>query len=210
MSGQFSSSPWLPCNCGHRDVAGASLGSEVDGIISTEQSVYAMLQVISSKTLKDSGTFWTWEGKVNQDKTQVLQILTFLATPMVNQNNETLMAFLIRISWTRKGMSRWSSKFIYLRQHTIAMNADPGFSMKSKQGKDISGQILLPYCSISLIVWKLCWWFGVLKRHLSHVSCFSSLRVYGFKFTCPCLLAPFFFWNKKQTERRGSFLITLD
>lgn len=48
------------------DVAGVSLGSEVDGIISTEQSVSAMLQVISTKTLKDSGTFWTWEGKVNQ------------------------------------------------------------------------------------------------------------------------------------------------
>lgn len=76
-------------------MAGASLGSEVDGIITTEQSVFAMLQVIGSKTLKDSGTFWTWEGKVNQDKIQVLQILTFLATSMVIQNNETLTAFLV-------------------------------------------------------------------------------------------------------------------
>lgn len=56
----------FPCNHGDRDVAGATLGSEVDGIISTEQSVSAMLRVISTKTLKDSGTFWTWEGKVNQ------------------------------------------------------------------------------------------------------------------------------------------------
>jgi hypothetical protein len=48
------------------DVAGVLPGSEVEGIISTEQSVSAMLQVISTKTLKDSGTFWTWEGKVNQ------------------------------------------------------------------------------------------------------------------------------------------------
>lgn len=63
----------FPYNHGHRDVAGASLGSEVDGIISTEQSVSAMLQVIGTKTLKDSGTFWTWEGKVNQMTIQVFR-----------------------------------------------------------------------------------------------------------------------------------------
>ena len=54
-------------------MAGASLGSEVDGIISKEHSVSAMLQVIGTKTLKDSGTFWTWQGKVNQMTIQAVR-----------------------------------------------------------------------------------------------------------------------------------------
>lgn len=40
------------------------LGREIDGIISTQESVCGMLRVIRSKTIYDSGTFWTWEGKV--------------------------------------------------------------------------------------------------------------------------------------------------
>ena len=40
------------------------LGWEVEGIISTEESVSGMLEVIRTKTINDSGTFWTWEGKV--------------------------------------------------------------------------------------------------------------------------------------------------
>ncbi|KAL2046856.1 hypothetical protein N7G274_000874 [Stereocaulon virgatum] len=44
------------------DMLNISVGWEVDGIISAEQSVAAMLPVVESKTIKDSGTFWTWEG----------------------------------------------------------------------------------------------------------------------------------------------------
>jgi hypothetical protein len=36
---------------------------EIEGIISVEESVSKMLPVIESKQLKDSGTFWTWEGR---------------------------------------------------------------------------------------------------------------------------------------------------
>lgn len=45
-------------------MADTSLGWEIEGVISTEESVSAMLKVISTKTHKDSGKFWTWEGKV--------------------------------------------------------------------------------------------------------------------------------------------------
>ena len=45
-----------------------SVDWEVDGIISAEQSVAAMLPVVESKTIKDSGTFWTWEGLVSHKK----------------------------------------------------------------------------------------------------------------------------------------------
>ena len=48
-----------------RDMANVSVGWEVEGIISAEQSVSCMLQVIGKKTIQDTGTFWTWEGKVS-------------------------------------------------------------------------------------------------------------------------------------------------
>ena len=46
-------------------MANVSLGWEVEGIISPEESVSAMIKVITTKTTAQSGTFWTWEGKVN-------------------------------------------------------------------------------------------------------------------------------------------------
>lgn len=55
------------------------LGREVDGIMSTEESVYGMLRVIGSKTIYDSGTFWTWDGKVKavaEFSIQVFKMLT--------------------------------------------------------------------------------------------------------------------------------------
>ncbi|MCJ1227205.1 hypothetical protein MMC12_003860 [Toensbergia leucococca] len=45
------------------DMADVSLSWEVEGIMSTEDSVLAMLNVITTKTTKQTGTFWTWEGK---------------------------------------------------------------------------------------------------------------------------------------------------
>ena len=37
---------------------------DVEGIITPEESVRAMIQVITSKKIQHSGTFWTWENKV--------------------------------------------------------------------------------------------------------------------------------------------------
>ena len=48
-----------------RDMASnVSLDWEIEGILTPAESVSAMLKVIPTKTLKDTGTFWTWEGKV--------------------------------------------------------------------------------------------------------------------------------------------------
>ncbi|TKA77869.1 hypothetical protein B0A49_01847 [Cryomyces minteri] len=43
------------------DMANINLGWEVEGIISAEVSVGAMINVITSKGPEHSGTFWTWE-----------------------------------------------------------------------------------------------------------------------------------------------------
>lgn len=51
-----------------REMADVPLEREIDGIMSTQESVYGMLRVIRSKTLYDSGTFWTWEGKVHPNR----------------------------------------------------------------------------------------------------------------------------------------------
>ncbi len=42
-----------------------SLDWEVEGIIGVEESVSKMLEVITTKTVEQSGTFWTWEGNVS-------------------------------------------------------------------------------------------------------------------------------------------------
>lgn len=46
------------------DMADISLDWVVEGIISPKESVSGMITVIESKTIRDSGTFWTWDGKV--------------------------------------------------------------------------------------------------------------------------------------------------
>lgn len=50
-------------------MANISLAWEVEGILSAEESVSAMLKVIPTKTIEQSGTFWTWEGKVSPTQT---------------------------------------------------------------------------------------------------------------------------------------------
>jgi hypothetical protein len=47
-----------------RDMANIDLGWEVDGIMTPQESVSAMIKVIESKGIQHSGTFWTWENKV--------------------------------------------------------------------------------------------------------------------------------------------------
>ena len=46
---------------------------EVDGILTVQESVAAMMSVIQSKTVRDTGTFWTWEGKVGTSGLLLLQ-----------------------------------------------------------------------------------------------------------------------------------------
>ena len=50
----------------YRDRADTSVCFNIEGIISIEESVSAMLDVISTKTNEDSGKFWSWEGKVRK------------------------------------------------------------------------------------------------------------------------------------------------
>ena len=46
-------------------MANVSLGWEVEGIITADESVAGMLRVVEQKTFLDTGTFWTWEGNVS-------------------------------------------------------------------------------------------------------------------------------------------------
>lgn len=56
-----------PHSCLCRDIANdVELGWEVEGIITPEESIRMMIPVIEGKGLGDSGTFWTWEDKVNK------------------------------------------------------------------------------------------------------------------------------------------------
>lgn len=48
----------------HSDMANVDLPWEVEGIITPEQSVSAMINVIQSKGIRHSGTFWTYLNKV--------------------------------------------------------------------------------------------------------------------------------------------------
>ena len=41
---------------------------EVEGIIKPSESVAGMLEVVEKKSFQDTGTFWTWEGKVKQSR----------------------------------------------------------------------------------------------------------------------------------------------
>ena len=52
----------------NRDMANIQLPWEVHGIITPEESVRNMIQVIKSKGIQHSGTFWTWENKVSSAK----------------------------------------------------------------------------------------------------------------------------------------------
>jgi hypothetical protein len=45
-------------------MANIDLGWEIEGQMTPEESVSAMLEVIPSKGLEQSGSFWTWENKV--------------------------------------------------------------------------------------------------------------------------------------------------
>lgn len=58
------------------DMANIQLPWEVQGVITPEESVSKMIEVIKSKGIQHSGTFWTWENKVSRTLTCVLRAST--------------------------------------------------------------------------------------------------------------------------------------
>ena len=70
-------------------MANISVDWEVDGILTPNESVSAMIKVITNKSRKDSGTFWTWEGKVDftskGDETVITNLIHGIGVPVVNQ-----------------------------------------------------------------------------------------------------------------------------
>jgi len=47
------------------DMGNVDLVGDIEGIMTPQESVAKMMQVIPAKTEQDSGTFWTWEGKIH-------------------------------------------------------------------------------------------------------------------------------------------------
>ncbi len=72
-------------------MANVSVGWEVEGIISIEESVSSMLKVIGTKTLRDTGKFFTWEGKVGRtrDPLDNRPCLRISGVPMVTSRLES-------------------------------------------------------------------------------------------------------------------------
>jgi hypothetical protein len=44
----------------------------IEGLLTPQESVEKMLAVILGKTIDDTGTFWTWEGKVSTEPFHLL------------------------------------------------------------------------------------------------------------------------------------------
>ena len=57
-------------------MASFSTGCELDGVLSPQESVVGMIQVIESKDMRQTGTFWTWEGKVRPSQQALWPSLT--------------------------------------------------------------------------------------------------------------------------------------
>lgn len=145
--GHFPSITQFSCNHGRSDGAGASLGSEVDGIISTEQSVSAMLQVISTKTLKDTGTFWTWEGKVNQTTSQVFRSWHFQRYPWWDSGKTHGVTGLDPLCPMTNIKSETSVKS-FLRKYPLATFTSLELTQTLTKANHILQQIFIP-CFIS-------------------------------------------------------------
>ena len=64
-------------------MANVSLDWEIEGIIRPEESVSKMLKVIPTKNIEQSGTFWTWEGKVSLDCINMEVANNFKGVPLV-------------------------------------------------------------------------------------------------------------------------------
>ena len=59
------------------DMADVELGWEVEGIIGAEESITGMLRVVDDKgkDTANSGTFWTWDGRVSTSSLWFCQFL---------------------------------------------------------------------------------------------------------------------------------------
>jgi NAD(P)-dependent dehydrogenase (short-subunit alcohol dehydrogenase family) len=64
------------------DMANVQLPWEVQGIITPEESVMKMIEVIKSKGIQHSGTFWTYENKVSRVRTTVMFISAYFISRM--------------------------------------------------------------------------------------------------------------------------------
>ena len=45
-------------------MANIDLDWEIEGLLTPQESVSAMLKVLDARRPEDTGTFWTWEGEV--------------------------------------------------------------------------------------------------------------------------------------------------
>ena len=58
---------------------------EIEGLVSLEQSVAGMIQVIETKNMRHTGTFWSWDGSVRCPNDPKITGLTFaIGSPVVN------------------------------------------------------------------------------------------------------------------------------
>jgi NAD(P)-dependent dehydrogenase (short-subunit alcohol dehydrogenase family) len=64
------------------DMANVQLPWEVQGIITPEESVAKMIEVIKSKGIQHSGTFWTYENKVSCSFGIIVSPFTDFISPM--------------------------------------------------------------------------------------------------------------------------------
>jgi hypothetical protein len=51
----------------YSDMTNIDADLPIEGLITPQESVEKMLAVIPKKTIDDTGTFWTWEGKVSTE-----------------------------------------------------------------------------------------------------------------------------------------------
>lgn len=84
---------------------------QVEGIISPEQSVSSMINVIQSKGLQHSGTFWTWEDKVR------LPIRCLSVTDLSSCIHGEWVRKLVR--WPSKNCTNWKA---FISTHSFVMS----------------------------------------------------------------------------------------
>jgi hypothetical protein len=59
-------------------MADINLGWDVEGILTPKESVEAMLRVIATKTPEQTGTFWTWDGRVSHPSPSFPSLNSFI------------------------------------------------------------------------------------------------------------------------------------
>ena len=62
----------------YSDMTNVDADLPIEGLLTPQESVEKMLAVILGKTIDDTGTFWTWEGKVSTEPFHLYwQVLLF-------------------------------------------------------------------------------------------------------------------------------------